>query len=634
MVKKMKFVSIMGPSSDISRVKEEYLVRYDIQIEDAVKELSSVNKDITFYSATNHFVESLKEIERLAEKAKVSVADIAEYEDVSIDTALNTIKNIKAKLDEYDKKIEDLEKEKKNSEELSRQITPFIDLDFDLENLYKFNFINYRFGRLPVNLYRQFRNFLYENDSLIFVKTHTDENYIWGIYFVPRTIHERVDAIFASLYFERIEINRDLEGKPSIEYSNLRTRVFQIDSDINNIIDEKQKTLESFQDDIIKAYKKIKEQYEFEEMQKYIARTEDDFYIIVGWMTDKDAEALQEELKSDDKVTFIIKDESPNIKSKPPTKLSNFFLFRPFEFFVNMYGLPSYNEIDPTPFLGITYTILFGIMFGDLGQGLLLSLFGYILYKKKGAALGAILAVVGLSSAFFGAMFGSIFGYENIIPALWLRPLESMNDILIITVAFGVILNICAIIIHIINSIRNKDLGALFFDPNGISGLLFYVVVLFVAVMTILNKPISGMWIFEILIFVPLLLIMLREPLTNFINKKPKLIHEKLSSYLMETFFETFEILLSYVTNTISFVRVGAFALCHAGMMTVVLMLAGASHETGGGNIIVMIIGNILVMCLEGLIVGIQCLRLQYYEMFSRFFKGSGKAFRSFRSRK
>ena len=95
--------------------------------------------------------------------------------------------------------------------------------------------------------------------------------------------------------------------------------------------------------------------------------------------------------------------------------------------------------------------------------------------------------------------------------------------------------------------------------------------------------------------------------------------------FIAQSFFELFEVLLSYFSNTLSFVRIGAFAVSHAAMMEVVLMLAGA--EAGSPNWIVVVIGNIIVCGMEGLIVGIQVLRLEYYELFSRFYKGTGKEF-------
>ena len=100
---------------------------------------------------------------------------------------------------------------------------------------------------------------------------------------------------------------------------------------------------------------------------------------------------------------------------------------------------------------------------------------------------------------------------------------------------------------------------------------------------------------------------------------------ESKAMIIVEGFFELFETLLSYFSNTLSFVRIGAFAVSHAAMMEVVLMLAGA--EEGSPNWVVIVLGNLFVCLMEGLVVGIQVLRLEYYEMFSRFYKGSGRAF-------
>ena len=109
------------------------------------------------------------------------------------------------------------------------------------------------------------------------------------------------------------------------------------------------------------------------------------------------------------------------------TKLRNNRLFRPFEMFVNMYGLPSYTGIDPTPYVAITYMLIFGIMFGDLGQGLVISLFGFILTKWKKAKLGPIMERIGISSAIFGCLYGSVFGNEDIIkPFFHIEPLYSV----------------------------------------------------------------------------------------------------------------------------------------------------------------------------------------------------------------
>ena len=127
---------------------------------------------------------------------------------------------------------------------------------------------------------------------------------------------------------------------------------------------------------------------------------------------------------------------------------------------------------------------------------------------------------------------------------------------------------------------------------------------------------------------IPLVIIMLKEPLARMVKKESPVIEGSKGMYFVQSFFELFEVMLSYLSNTLSFVRIGAFAVSHAAMMEVVLMLAGA--EAGSPNWIVVILGNIFVTAMEGLIVGIKVLRLEYYEMFSRFYKGSGRAFQPF----
>ena len=133
--------------------------------------------------------------------------------------------------------------------------------------------------------------------------------------------------------------------------------------------------------------------------------------------------------------------------------------------------------------------------------------------------------------------------------------------------------------------------------------------------------------LFGVLIALSALAMFFKEPLTKIIEKEkgPK-IEGGIVMFLVQGFFEMFEVCLSYFSNTLSFVRIGAFAVSHAAMMSVVLMLAGA--ENGGSpNWVVVVLGNLFVMGIEGLIVGIQVLRLEFYELFSRYYRGDGKPF-------
>jgi V/A-type H+/Na+-transporting ATPase subunit I len=183
-----------------------------------------------------------------------------------------------------------------------------------------------------------------------------------------------------------------------------------------------------------------------------------------------------------------------------------------------------------------------------------------------------------------------------------------------------------SMIINILNGIKQKNIEKILFDTNGVAGFVFYGSIVTSIILILTGHTLPGGILLFIMFVIPLILIAFKEPLTALIEKKADAMPKELGMFLVQTIFELFEVLLSYMTNTISFVRIGAFALSHAGMMEVVMMLSGA--ENGGSpNWPVFIIGNLVVMGMEGLIVGIHVLRLEYYEMFSRFFSGSGREF-------
>jgi V/A-type H+-transporting ATPase subunit I len=232
---------------------------------------------------------------------------------------------------------------------------------------------------------------------------------------------------------------------------------------------------------------------------------------------------------------------------------------------------------------------------------------------------------VGIFSVIFGFVFGSFFGYEDLIPGF--HVLESganATRILIISAAIGAVTIVMMMVINIINGIRQHNLKKIFFTNNSVAGMIFYVAVIVGAVVTLLTgkKVFSTIYII-VLIVIPLLVMFCQEPLGKLVNHQKDWKPESIGGFIAENFFEMFEVVLSFVTNTVSFLRVGAYAICHAGMMLVVYTLAGEPASP-----VVLVIGNILVMGIEGLMVCIQVLRLEFYEMFGRFYESGGKKFK------
>ncbi len=629
----MKFINITGPKGEFDRVVNQYLNKYEIHLENALSELSSVQDLKPFVEINPYkdvYAKSLEIVERFDKKTPSVKLDVtpAEASDIILSAARD--------LEDLTVKKKNFSVEKEHLMELQKKIQPFRHLDYEINKILEFKFIKFRFGRISHEYYTKFSKFVYDNLTTLFFECESDPEYVWGVYFVPAAHEEQIDAIYSSLHFERLFIPAEYEGTPEEAYNLINRKLIDVSKkidDINNIMKER---LISKTDEILTAFEVIRIHYNNFDVRKMAACTKFSdsksvYFILCGWITETHVDELLKDIDMDQNIYCMIQDANENVNSKPPTKLKNFKLFKPFEMFINMYGTPAYNEIDPTSFVAITYSLIFGIMFGDVGQGLCLVIGGALLYKYKKIPIAAIVSLAGIFSTIMGFMYGSIFGFEGVIHHIWLNPMENVMTVLLTAVAFGASLIIIAMIINIINGIKAKDVEKIFFDTNGVAGLVFYLIVLLCVVLVFTGKTLPATILLIVFLGIPLLLMFFKEPLTHFIEKKSQIFPEQKGMFFVESLFELFEVVLSFVTNSISFLRVGAFALSHAAMMGVVMLLAGVAE--GNPNIFVIILGNAFVAGMEGLIVGIQVLRLEYYEMFSRFYKGTGKGFKLYKSK-
>lgn len=638
MIEKMKFLSITGPKEDIDRVVDQYLSKYEIQIENALSELKTV-KDLRPYIETNPHKDIFVKAGRLA--ANFDKQNLKYAENVSIEDALKTVTDVDSELSGFSIK-KDLLLEKLGVMQTSyNKILPFKELDYNVRSILHFEHIRFRFGRIPNEYYAKFETYVYDSLDTILYKCHEDQDYVSAVYFVPAALSRRIDAIYTSLHFERFIIPDEYNGTPGEAVKGLEQEITQLKAELEETNRASAEILNNNRSSILAAYAKLYTYNTNFNVRKLAACTNHDvntFYILCGWMTERNAVLFQKEIKEDDNTFFFVEDDHNNLLNGPPTKLKNPRLFKPFEMFIRMYGVPAYYELDPTILLSLTYAFLFGFMFGDAGQGLALLLGGLLLYKAKRVDLAAIVSCCGFFSTIFGFLFGSVFGFESIIEPLWLRPASQMstlpfigklNTVFIVAIALGMGLIVLTMILNIVNGIRQRNPEEAWFDTNGLAGLVFYGSVLVTVLLFMNGQTLPGSFVLTLMFGLPLLVIFLKEPLTAIVTKQSKIMPDSKVMFFVQGFFEMFELLLSYFSNTLSFVRVGAFAVSHAAMMEVVLMLAGA--ESGGSpNWAVVIIGNLFVCAMEGLIVGIQVLRLQYYEIFSRFYKGTGREFKPY----
>ncbi len=592
-------------------------------------------KDFTHLQTKNSYAEPLTNLKAALNQTKRSfpVTDVTDYSpsfDELNSFSESTTAQIDLLIDKRDRYKAQLEESKKNLSVAEH----FSGLDIEIEKVLKLKYMKARFGKLPKDSMLKLEAYK-DNKYVDFAVCTEDKTHCWGVYFAPNEMVDEIDKIFEGLFFEPTDLVGENET-PSEKIDDYKKRIPQLEVKVKEAQINLDKYLDENQDQIIRNLSKLEELYLYASIRSRALQHNRSF-IIVGWIPTENKKQIKKRLKKIKSIELDFSDANQEMDKHPPVKLKNCFLARPFEFYTEMYGVPKYNEIDPSLFIAITYIIIFGIMFADVGQGIILSIVGYLMWKLKAMKIGKILMPCGISSACFGLVFGSLFGFEHAFDALYHsigfkeKPIEIMTSssiigILLAAVSIGVLLVIMAMILNVYSSFKQGNVAHALFSSNGIAGIVFYSSLVFGMV----GQLFMGWQIFTLpyiigLIIVPFLLIFFEEPLDGLIRKSPDWKPESWGGFVLEHIIESIMVLLEYVTNTVSFLRVGAFVLVHAGMMMVVFVLSETAGAVAYWPIVV--IGNVFVMVLEALLVAIQVLRLEYYEMFSRFYSGEGRAF-------
>lgn len=470
----------------------------------------------------------------------------------------------------------------------------------------------------------------YENINAIILRLGSSDQYKENMYiaFYIKQYKQEINQLLKSLNWQKIVIPESFIGTIKEIKDRLSNEIQTLENEISKI---ESKMSENKEETILllnKVYTRVKLESKIHELRQRIIHGEN-IIIFNAWVREKDVNKIEEIVQNiTDK--YVVMARKPNElpdKLVPPTLLKNNWFCKPFESIVKLYGLPASNELDPTPFLAITFCLMFGIMFGDLGQGFVYFLAGLIFLFKKSETIGGVLTRLGISSMIFGVVYGSFFGIED-IPILehirLITPLESSSIliILIMGIIVGIVMLTVSYLFGVVNYIKKKELQEALFGKNGVAGYLFFASLILTAlsVTKIVNLSVGTSLLF---MGISILLMIFKEPLTNLLLKKRPLIHGAKSEYYIESGFEGIETILSTLSNAISFIRVGAFALNHAGLFLAFLVISELMPNVAL-EFLILLIGNILILVLEGLVVFIQGLRLQYYEMFSKYFSGNG----------
>jgi V/A-type H+-transporting ATPase subunit I len=560
--------------------------------------------------------------------------------------------------------------EKKKLEETLNEARAFSKLNAPFSDLDQLSYLTLRVGRLDPRRQEELREDLADRAVIIPL-----DNTGRVLAAASRKGRFALDSALKKSAFTPIAIPEGYKGIPSDLLSSLDERIAGVERELVNIAGKKQE----FKKEYGPSLKKLTASYlmaqAVEELKRRLRGTKNVF-VVSGWVPAEEVSALVKELEGRTGGRTAIRSYNPEEveevaegREKVPVSLKHGAFVRGFEPVVFSYGAPLYGTLDPTPFVAFFFTLLFGIMFGDTGQGLVLLLLGFAVGAKSNNKLllsfrhySVPLKAVGISSMIMGLLNGEFFTNEEILVKptqavlgffmglfgiagtpperiLQLMPEKGNIDRLFyffgFTLAVGALLNSIGLLVNTVNQYSLKKYEKAFFSRTGLAGILLFWYALFIAVRIILGG--TFLRLDYLGLFIPLGLIFFGPVIWRFISGERPVLEQGPMVFIMEGFVELLESASTYISNTVSFLRVGAFALSHAVLSFIVFTLSERVSGVSWGaafSVVITIFGNTVIILLEGMIVAIQVIRLQYYEFFSKFFTETGVAFRPFRFRR
>ncbi len=635
-VMKMVALTMIGPDSEMEPVARQMVLTGGFQplpLDILVNDRNLRSRVTT--ETENPYDELLSKVTTVWKVAQELIPDPSP---VTITKAF-TLTNARYTVDKASRRLEVWEKRRNvlmEEEELLSAAKLFIEAlknaDFSPKELADGKFVHTFFGRLSNENYQRLIESGEESPIAINGLTVINGN-TWIMAITVPGYEESTKKLLDAVYFKEFslkEISEQLEGDDPLLLINKR-------------ISNRQRAIKGLARAAKEMLKEHRSEYELLYSQLYTMQRVYDvckgrgevsgMFLLSGWIPADTLAGIYKTIEEEAPMTTVMVEDTKDITYsgiRVPTMLKNNPMFRAFQDIVAMYSLPSYGEIDPSPIVAISFVLFFGFMFGDIGHGLMIFLGAMFLVKngmmKK--SFGQVIKSAAVSSMVFGALYGSIFGVEDIIPALWLSPMHDTNRLLIIAICLGVFMISLGLILNMIQQYRNRDFGRLLFDGQGMAGLFLYWTMAALAAIYMTGTEISDfaanmMWAG---IGLMMFLMVFRDILARYLLRQ-----KGESESVVLNVFEIMHNLMSFVSNTASFVRLAAFALNHVGLSMAVIMLSEMVHSLPGGIVmkgLILVLGNIVIVCLEGLIVFIQTLRLEYYEFFGKFYKGGGSAFK------
>jgi V/A-type H+/Na+-transporting ATPase subunit I len=651
--KEMKEVELIVPSKDLLAVAK-VLSGHGVfhQVDSTYLGLENVGPNTWQEKAASYST-----MERRIQTILQTVGLAEEYSGSNDFESMVDLDAIRPEVDRIEEEVkttnDQLNAERKRLEQLEsqlRQLEPIADVNVEVSRLRNSTHLHSILGVIPAANVSRLETSLSRVPHVLFtLREDSQKPVVWLL--GPRGNSDIIDRAAKSAYLDPLTLPEEFEGTPAEITVSIRKaieaskrKISELSSRLANLAEAHRKKLHELLWDVHVSRMMADAIVRFGQLRHT--------YVVVGWVPTADLQLLIQRLKQASPEILIetIPTERSGHHSNVPVALTTNKWLRPFQMLVTTYGRPSYGELDPTWIMAITFPLLFGAMFGDLGQGLVLLVLGLLMHNRIFMAgmqsLGLLIAYCGVSAAFFGYLYGSIFGFEGHLveeylgfhfEPTWISPLENILGILSVAIDAGIIILMLSFLLGMFNNIRARDWPHLVFGHTGVAAFIFYISFLallgsFLGSTAIAPKVAVAVaslplpWSLLAIIFG--ILVMLSGALRNWMEGHRPIEGSGVGGFLMffvQSFMDLFETVISMLSNTLSFVRVGAFAVAHGGLSLAIFSLAGEEPDLGFW--ITILIGNLFIIGFEGLIVGIQTMRLHYYEILGKFFHGGGMRF-------
>ena len=513
-----------------------------------------------------------------------------------------------------------LEDEFRELHHLEQSLNDFADLDVDLSRLQAGQgLLDIRIGSIPTDNLARLREVLALSNHLILDASAASDNGTLRIVIAgSRDNADVLDSVLLAAAYQPLAIPETFDDNPDA----LRAELADRRADLERQREHWQQRMATWLAENAGQLQLARRLLEAAEPYAHLhgaARTRGPLAALQGWIPGSQLGRVEALLQQKLSQPFLLESRHPRADERHlvPVPVKEHGILKPFSTLVQQYGVPRFGEFDPTLLFAVTFAGMFGMMFGDIGHGAVILITG-ILLRRRLHSFTYLFVLAGASAMLFGWMYGSIFGVEHWIQPLWIAPMSDPIYMLTVALGWGVAFLTLGSAIAISNRLLSGDHAGAFFASGGVLPLILYFALLGGLINLVQG---NGFPMVATAVSVTTLILLIAYQWLS--SDAPY------GERIMITVIETYEIINGYATSSLSFLRVAAFSLNHVALSLAVFTLADTMGDVG--HWVVIILGNLFVIVLEGFIVAIQTLRLEYYEGFSRYFYGDGKPFRPLR---